>query len=80
MCMARIAARWGDKSAQMVTLWTAVGIAAAGAGLAIMGASSGSVLIAVVGVVAALSPMVAWILWVLSLLLLCLGGKKGKRG
>ena len=53
----------------MAILWITALVAAAGAALTIMGALSGSVLMAVIGIAAAFTPMVAWVLWVLMLLL-----------
>ena len=54
----------------METLWLAVGMAATGAALTIIGALSGSVPMALVGIALAVSPGIAWVLWVLILLLL----------
>ena len=54
----------------MGTLWLAVGMAATGAALTIIGALSGSVLMALVSIALAVSPGIVWVLWVLILLLL----------
>ena len=60
----------------MATIWIAVGIAATGAALTIMGALSGSVLMALIGIAAAIAPMVAWVLKVLMLRLLYSSDKR----
>ena len=54
---------------RMVILWIAALVAATGAALTIMGALSGSVLMACLGIAAAVSPGVVWVIWVLMLVI-----------